>query len=87
MTKHTIEIFRDNNFIRGYGYLTIPYTEEEVLDAVTHLCNEQNKKVYKHLVRSEEENISNVDFYCPEWDQSIKIPRCHKVIYVDAWLQ
>jgi hypothetical protein len=87
MTKHTIEIFRDENFIKGYGWLNAPYTEEEVLDAVAKLCNEQNKKVYKHLIRHEDENISDTDFYSPEKNQSMRIPRCHKVVYCDVWLQ
>ncbi len=87
MTKHTIEIFRDKEAIKGYGWLNPPYSESEVLDAVAELCNRENKKVYKHLIRHEEENISKSDFYSPNKCPGIKIPRCHKVVYCDVWLQ
>jgi hypothetical protein len=89
MTKHTIEIFRDESFIQGYGWRNTPYTEEEVLDAVAKLCNEQDKKVYKHLIRYAEENVSNVLFYSPNTcrHDDMRIPYCHRVVYCDIWLQ
>lgn len=87
MTKHTIEIFRDKKAMGGYGWLNLPYTEYEVLDAIAKLCNLEDKKVYKHLIRHEEENVSKSEFYSPASIPKLKIPYCEKVVYCDVWLQ
>jgi hypothetical protein len=91
MKKETIEYFRDNNNIFGYGY-SIPPKEIQETSILDFLCKwSKNKKVkiYSHSLKRIEENISKTKFYefrhndCPPKD----IPYCDWVYYLDIYYQ
>jgi hypothetical protein len=99
MKKIKIEVERDNHHIMGYVSFPKIYEDydQKILDFIMNWQNKKgNKKykIYKHLIRYEEENISNTDFYTPQsvdsllsFNSTLKIPYCDRVTYVYIYYQ
>lgn len=97
MKKDTIELERDSNHIKGYGIL--PYmdkwnNESNILDAIVEWSRKRKTvKIYKHIVRVSEENISKDRFYVSNHIKTIhneiitQIPYCDRVVYLDIYYQ
>ncbi len=85
MKKETFELSRTRS-ISGYGDITPPVSEADILDSIVDFSKDKNISVYKHLLRIEEENISTTEFYnVPTITR--KIPYCEKVYYLDIYYQ
>ena len=95
MNKTTVELLRNSNHIHGYGTMISPITEQIILDKLVEwskanpfsVATCEEIKIYKHMLRVVEENISETDFYNPNFDSSMKIPRCDLVYYLDIYYQ
>lgn len=97
MKKHTIELARRLKHIKGYGVWENPINgqrfpthEIEVLNRIVEWSNGKSVTIYKHLVRSEEENISTTEFHtvkCGVPADGMQIPLCDLVYYLDIYYQ
>lgn len=91
MKKDTIEIFRDKNHRKGYGYMTPPVNETDVLNAIVDWSSDKNVIIYKHIRRDSEENREGVNKgeYGPLGGpyQLTEFPACDYVVYVDIYYQ
>ncbi len=86
MQKTTIELTRIPRHWAGYGLMNQPFTNESgtTLDALVDWAAKASCKVYRHLVRAEEERIGD--------DGTIQrigcdIPLCDLVYYLDIYHQ
>lgn len=63
--------------------------DEQTGEGHGFLISNKNKKIYKHLIRIEQENISTDRFYKPFNGKNGHnlIPYCDRVIYLDIYWQ
>lgn len=67
MKKDTIEFQRTKDFPCNYGRMNYPTAEStEVLDKIIEWSRQEgnlNKKIYRHKLRTEQENVDNNNVY------------------------
>jgi hypothetical protein len=92
MKKIKLEVERDTHHI--LGYTSFPKIAEDydqkIMDFIlTWSSKKENKKykIYKHLIRYEEENISKTNFYISECNKNLKIPYCDRITYLYIYYQ
>lgn len=73
MEKEVVELYREKHFTTGYSWVRDPVSQEEVLDALIKFSQERSCKIYKHLIKEQEEEIVGND--------------CEKAIYLIIYYQ
>lgn len=91
MLKDTIDLVKFEKHIHGYGHMSIPNTDSyEVLDKLVEWSKGKNVKIYKHFVRTREENI---DYDGPKYEfwsnncPPASIPYCDLIVYLEIYYQ
>lgn len=94
MNKTSIELERKDH-IFGYGCMnwTGPnYSKDsqDTLDFIVEWSKDNTeKKIYRHLIRTEQQNISQSRFHIVERScmEDLRIPYCDLVTYLDIYYQ